>query len=153
MLPGIFVSRVSRRLLIIHVRPSRVAGDATIVGTSITLADNATETLSIGGLGTFTANAGDVLIADAGTVTLGLLAASGTNVTVFEDDAMQIQSIAATGNAQLTSGGAVSDATNARITTQGQSGCNRYRRSHWRTMQRISCMSLAIPCSSQTQVM
>jgi hypothetical protein len=59
------------------------------------------------------------LIADAGTVTLGVLAASGTNVTVFEDDAMQIQSIAATGNAQLTSGDAVTDATNARITTQG----------------------------------
>jgi hypothetical protein len=63
--------------------------------TALTLADNATEILSVGGLGTFIANAGDVLIADAGVVTLGLLAASGTNVTVFEDDAMQIQSIAA----------------------------------------------------------
>jgi hypothetical protein len=112
MLPAIFVSRVLR-IVTDNPRASiRAAGNATIVGTAITLADNATEILSVGGLGTFIANAGDVLVADAGVVTLG----AGTTITVFEDDAMQIQSIAATGNAQLTSTDAVTDASNARIT-------------------------------------
>jgi hypothetical protein len=97
----------------------RIDGDLSLRSGTISLADGASDVLTVNGNAEFLASSGNITIAQAGTVTLGSLFASGTTITVFEDDAMQIQSIDAIGNAQLTSTDAVTDASNARIVIQG----------------------------------
>ena len=97
----------------------QIDGSLSIRGGTVTLADDAGSLLLVVGDGEFFATRGDVTVADAGMVTLGSLSASGANITVFEDDAMQIQSLAATGNVQLNSMAAISDSANANVTVRG----------------------------------
>jgi hypothetical protein len=97
----------------------QVDGSLSIRGGTVTLADNAGDLLLVVGEGEFFATSGDVMVADKGTVTLGSLSASGANITVFEDDAMQIQSLAATGNVELDSTAAISDSADAHVTVRG----------------------------------
>ncbi|MCY2976147.1 MAG: hypothetical protein NTW52_15940, partial [Planctomycetota bacterium] len=91
------------------------SGTASFTGTSITLSDNAADVINIGGPVGFTATSGVVSINALGTVTLGDVSASGTNITIFEDASTTLSHVLAIGNFFVESFGSVSDIDSARL--------------------------------------
>ena len=81
----------------------------------ISLADIATDVLNISGVVSLLSNTGSVTIASTGTVTLGDVSASGTNVTLFEDADTTLQSIQTPGNFSATSTGTITNVAGASI--------------------------------------
>ena len=67
----------------------------------ITLADNASDALQIGGLATFMTS-GAVTVGGAGTANFGSLAVTGGDVTITEDSALVLTALTATGMATIT---------------------------------------------------
>ncbi|MCY2976148.1 MAG: hypothetical protein NTW52_15945, partial [Planctomycetota bacterium] len=96
-------------------------GTGSFTGTSITLSENAADVLNIGGAVGFTATSGVVSINALGTVTLGDVSASGTDITVFEDASTALVNISATGNLLVQSTGAITDNPSASIIATGTS--------------------------------
>ncbi|OAI52333.1 hypothetical protein AYO46_05740, partial [Betaproteobacteria bacterium SCGC AG-212-J23] len=93
-----------------------VTNDASFSGTSVTLANNATDTLSVGGIASFTATAGAISIPAAGTVNFGSLTYNSTAATsITEDSATQLSGTSAADSLALVSAGAI---TNAAATSQ-----------------------------------
>ena len=90
-------------------------------GGSIRLADNAGDTLDIGGASTFVSDDA-ITIAEAGTVDLGTLNLTATtkNATVFEDADMELNTISVA-SLDLDADGNITDATGATITVTGAS--------------------------------
>ena len=93
-----------------------VTGNGTITGTSINLADQATDVLSVSGNANFTGPSG-ITIASAGTVDFGSLTFNSSNgaVAIFEDNGGSATGMLLTGantadSLTLTSAGAITDA-------------------------------------------
>ncbi len=90
-------------------------GSSYFTGTTITLSDNTTDVLNIGGSVEFTATSGIVSIDAAGTVTLGDLSASGTNIKIYEDASTTLSHVLAVGDVFVESFGSVTDVDSARV--------------------------------------
>src|SRR6185295_9232734 len=85
-------------------------GNASFDGTSVSLADNAGDTLSVVGTASFTGNSG-VTVATAGTTNFGSLTfnSSGGAVSIFEDSATVLTGSSTADSLALTSAGTVTD--------------------------------------------
>ena len=97
----------------------KVRGNATVTGTSITLADNAADQLAIEGINRWRAVGGDVNIGPAGQVQLGDIIAAATNVFISEDSDMSLVDVESTNALQLNSSGAMTDRPGAAIRAGG----------------------------------
>ncbi|MEK6557551.1 MAG: hypothetical protein AABZ14_04540, partial [Candidatus Margulisiibacteriota bacterium] len=93
-------------------------GNASITGTSILLADNAGDVLSVSGTASFDGGAGAITVAAAGTVNFGGLTFSTTGgaVSITEDSGTQLTGASAGDSLGLVSAGAVTDGAGASVT-------------------------------------
>ncbi len=92
-----------------------VVGTASLTGTSIDLADSASDRINVTGNVSFVATTGSVSIEAAGNVRLGEFAASGTSILLFEDADTSLSSIHSTGAFSATSSGSISTVTGSDI--------------------------------------
>lgn len=91
------------------------SGNAALTGSSLVLADNLADQLTLRGNVLLTATANDVTVGPAGLVTLGVVSAAGRDIAISEDAEMVLDQISATDQLLLESSGALSDATGANI--------------------------------------
>ncbi len=87
-----------------------IANNANITGTSISLADNA-DTLSIGGTANFNGGAGNISVAEAGTVNFGKLTfnTTGGAVAIYDDSAMILTGFSTGDSLLLDADGSITD--------------------------------------------
>ncbi|MFO0919313.1 MAG: hemagglutinin repeat-containing protein [Planctomycetaceae bacterium] len=91
-----------------------VTNNATLTGVGITLADQATDTLTIGGTADLEAGSGAIIIGPAGTANFGSLTFNSTSaVSIQEDSATNLTGANTANSLSLTSTGAITDATGA----------------------------------------
>jgi hypothetical protein len=97
------------------------AGDAVFTGTSITLADTATDVLTVVGNADFEAGAGAITIGSLGAANFGTLTFNTTAgaVTIQEDSDTVLTGVSTAGSLALTSAGTITDATGASLTVAG----------------------------------
>lgn len=95
-----------------------VTNGASLTGTSIILANNGGDVLSVGGTANFNGGAGDITIAGAGTVNLGNLTfnTTGGAVSVTEDSATVLTGTSTADSLTLVSTGSITDAVGTSIT-------------------------------------
>ncbi|MFO0919312.1 MAG: hypothetical protein U0872_13500 [Planctomycetaceae bacterium] len=99
-----------------------MTNDATLTGVGITLADQATDTLTVGGTADLEAGTGAIIIGPAGTANFGSLTFNSTNsVSIQEDSTTQLTGSSTANSLSLTSTGAITDATGAllNVTSNG----------------------------------
>ena len=88
-----------------------ITNNATFTGTSITLQDNGTDSLSVGGTADFEGGAGAITVAAAGTVNFGALTFNTTAgaVNITEDSGTSLAATNTANTLNLTSAGAITD--------------------------------------------
>ena len=93
-------------------------GDASITGSSISLTDNAADTLSVSGTASFDAGAGAITIADAGTANFGSLTFQTTDgaIDITEDSATDLSGTNTGDSLTLVSAGSITDASGTSVT-------------------------------------
>lgn len=90
-----------------------VDGLSNFTGTSISLADNAGDTLQLRGPVSLVATAGDVVLSAPGSVSLGVVSATGHNIVIVEDGDLALNHIAATQDILLETSGTLTDVAGA----------------------------------------
>jgi filamentous hemagglutinin family protein len=97
-----------------------VTHDASFTGTSITLADSATDRLEVGDNGSFKATTGGITIGDAGFVNLGSLTFNSPGAVVVQEDCCTlIAGINQAGSLNLTSAEGITNTDFAKINVTG----------------------------------
>ena len=85
-----------------------VVGTASLTGTNIDLADNASDKIHVTSNVSFVATTGSISIESAGDVRLGDFSASGTSILLYEDADTRLSSIHSSGAFSATSSGSIS---------------------------------------------